>query len=187
MPEWTTSTPRRVQPVDHPADVRLVPRDRVRREDHGVLGPELEPPVLARRHQGEGRQRLTLAARADDAHLGGIAVAEVLDVDERVVGDVEQPHLPGEAHVLPHRQAEGGDDPAPLDGRVADLLDAVEVAGEAGDDEATPGVGVEQVGEHLPDRPLRRRVPGLLGVGRVTEQEPDAVARRRWRRCGRGR
>ena len=82
------------------------------------------------------------------------------------VGDVQQAHLAGQPHVLLHRQAEGGDLAAEGDGGVGDLLHAVDVAGEAGDDDAPALVLVEQVVEHLADRSSRER--------RV------AVARRRW-------
>ena len=52
-----------------------------------------------------------------------------------VVGDVQQAELAGQAHVLLHRQPERGDDAAVGDRGVGDLLDAVEVAGEAGGDD----------------------------------------------------
>ncbi len=69
----------------------------------------------------------------------------------------------------------GGDGSAAGDGGVGDLLDAVDVAGEAGHDDPLVGVGREQVaaGRRRPTRSLDG-VPFLLGVGRVRQQQPDA-------------
>ena len=154
------------QPVDHLGHVRLVARDRVRAHDHDVAGTHLEPAVLVRRHQGERRHRLALRAGADDAHLGRVEVADVVDVDESAVGDVQQAHLPGQPHVLLHRHAHRGDGATRLSGGVGDLLDAVDVAGEAGRDDA-PALVRRGTGRSStpPDARLRARV---------------ARARRRW-------
>jgi hypothetical protein len=101
----------------------------------------------------------------------------VVDVDQGMVGDAQQPHLPGQADVLLHRQAERRHLAAEGHGRVGDLLDPVDVAGEAGDDDAPALVLVEQVVEDLAHRGLAAGVAGLVRVGGVAQQQPDAVAR----------
>ena len=56
-----------------------------------------------------------------------------------------------------------------------DLLDAVDVAGEARGDDALALVVAEQVAQHRADTALARRVTRLLGVGGVGQQQADAV------------
>ena len=52
------------------------------------------------RQQRQRRHRLALRAGRDDAHLPRRQVGDVLDVDERRVGDVQQPEVAGQPHVL---------------------------------------------------------------------------------------
>ena len=179
---WTSSMPgvhdlgaEPHEPVDHLAHVHLVARDRVRREDHGVALADGEPAVLAVGHAGERRHRLALAAGGDHAHVAVGEVADVLDVDDRRLGDVQQPHLAGQPHVLLHRQAERGDLAAEGDGGIGDLLHAVHVAGEAGDDDAAALVLVEQVVEHRADALLAAAVAVAVGVGGVAHEEAHAL------------
>ena len=61
-----------------------------------------------------------------------------------------------------------------LDRDVEDLLDAVHVRGEAGDDDAPLGLG-EHALEHRADLALGRDEPGHLGVGRVDQEQVDAL------------
>ena len=56
-----------------------------------------------------------------------------------------------EPHVLLHAQPERGDHAAVGDRRVGDLLDAVEVAGEAGRDDAATSVVGEHAAQHGAD------------------------------------
>ena len=75
--------------------LHLVAGDGVRAEDHEVAVADLEPLVLARGHQGQRRHGLALRPGGDHAHLAGVEVVDLLDVDERVVGDVQQAHARG--------------------------------------------------------------------------------------------
>ena len=102
-------------------------------------------------------------------------------------GMPEDAEVAGQPDVLAHRQAERGDLAALGDGGVGDLLDAVDVAGEAGGDDPPPGLLGEHRVQHRADVTLARRVPALLGVGGVGHQQPDALLGWRWRRCGPGR
>ena len=107
--------------------------------------------------------------------LRGVEVVDVLDVAQMGVGDAQQTHLAGHANVLLHRHAERRHDAVERDGRIRDLLDAMDVAGEAGRDDAAPGMRVEQVEEDLADRRLGPGVAVLVGVGGVRQQQPDAL------------
>ena len=177
MPECTTSTPSADEPVDHLADVGLVARDRVRAHDHDVAGADLDPPVLVGGHQRQRRHRLALGAGADDAHLGRVEVADRRRCRRsRLSGMCEQAHRRGPARTfffidmpivaIVRLVADGG---------VGDLLHAVDVAGEAGRDDALAHVRGEQVAQHAAHRRLRARVALLVGVGRVGQQQPDAL------------
>ena len=91
------------------------------------------------------------------------------------LGDVEQAHLAGDLHVLLHRQAHRGDGAVEGDGGVGDLLHPVDVAGEAGRDDALALELVEEVVEHLADAALGAGVALLVRVGGVGEQQADAL------------
>ena len=104
-------------------------------------------------------------------------VADALDVDQGGVGDAEQAHLAGQGDILGHRPSEGGDHPAVGDGGIPDLLDAVDVAGEAGGDDPLAGVLGEQGAQDLAHRRLGGGVARLLGVGGVGQQQADARPR----------
>ena len=59
-------------------------------------------------------------------------------------------------------------------GRIEDLLDPGDVAREGGHDD--PAVErLHDLPERLADRPLRRRVAGVLGSGRVRQEHDDAL------------
>ena len=159
------------------ADGPLVTGDRVRAQYDHVAVDDVEPAALTTGHQRKRRHRLTLRARREDAELAGIDTVDFLDVDDRLVGDVEEPQLAGERDVLHHRPAEQCHAPAARDGGFGELLDAVHVARETGHDDAPPGMGVENPPERLADQALTAGEPWLLGVRRVREQEPDAHRR----------
>jgi hypothetical protein len=57
---------------------------------------------------------------------------------------------------------------------VEDLLDPGDVAGEGRDDHPTVE-RLHDLAERLADRPLRRRVPGVLGASRVGQEADDAL------------
>ena len=136
-----------------------------------------EPLVVPGRHERQGRHRLALGAGRDDADLPVGEHVDLVDVDQDAVGDVRMPEAAGELDVLAHRAAEGGHLAAAGHGGVDDLLDAVDVAGEAGHHDPAPGPGHEDPAHGEPDRALRGREAGLLGVGRVGQEQPDPLGR----------
>ena len=162
------------QSVDHPGNRLLIAGDRRRRDEHGVALLQLDGPVLARRHQRQRRERLSLAAGRDDTHLGRIHITDLVDGDDLVGGNIECLQGAGDIHVPDHRAAEEGDLPARVDGGVDDLLDPVQVAGETGSNDPAARLG-DDVVEAVPERRLRRYEPGPLGVGAVGEKQPDSL------------
>ena len=146
-----------VQAVDDPPHRPLVARDRVGADHHHVVLVEPEEPVLAGGQPGQGRHRLPLGAGGDHADLAGLQFVDVLDVDEGLIGDVQEPEPAGQGHVLLHRAAQRGHRPAAGDGGVGHLLDPVDVTGEAGHDEPAVGSGQEHLSQCGPHRRLRRR------------------------------
>ena len=74
-------------------------------------------------------------------------------------GRSRMPEIEPEPHVLLHAQPERGDDATVGDRRGGDLLDAVQVAGEAGRDDPLAALLREQRAQHAADAGLARRVP----------------------------
>ncbi len=105
--------------------------------------------------------------------LGRILI-DVLDLDQRVRRNAQVSERPCEVHDVAHRAAEERD-LAIESHRVVDrLLDPRHVRCERGDDDASLRVR-ENRGKRLSDDPLRKRVPGPLGVGGVGEHAEDAL------------
>ena len=69
------------------------------------------------------------------AILFGGQLLQLLEGDDQALGDLEVAEVAGDAHVAHHRAADEGDLAAVRVGGVEHLLDAVHVAGEAGDDD----------------------------------------------------
>ena len=164
-----------VQLVDDPADRPLVARDGVGADDDHVAILDAEPLVVAGGHQREGRHGLALRAGRDDADLAVGEPVDLLDVHQDPVGDLEDPQSPGQLDVLAHRPPEGGHLAPAGHGGVDHLLDAVDVAGEAGHHDAVALAGQEDPSQGGPHRALRGGEAGLLGVGRVAQQQADAL------------
>ena len=96
-----------------------------------------------------------LRARADQRDPVGWESFEVFEVDDKTLGNVQVAEVSRDAHVADHRAAHEGDLAAVRLGGVEDLLDAVDMAGEAGDDHATrrrPEDGLDRGGEPHPPR-----------------------------------
>ena len=78
--------------------------------------------VLTLGEQTQRRHRLALRTGADDAHPLGRVFVDVVDVDERGVGNGEHPEVAAHAHVLTHAQAERCHHTTIRDGGIGDLL-----------------------------------------------------------------
>ena len=108
----------------------------------------------------------------DDLVVG--QVARLLVVDEDALGHVEVAEVLGDAHVAHHAAAEERDPPAVGGRGIQHLLHAVDVAGEARDDDPARRLADHLV-EHRADVALERREPGDVGVRGVDEEQVDAL------------
>ena len=143
------------EPVDDAVHGVLVAGDEARGEDDGVALADLDL-VLEVGHAREHGHRLALrsGAHVDDPVVG--KVERLLQVDEHAVGHLEVSEVGRDAHVAHHAAAHEGD-LAAVGGRgIQDLLHAVHVAREAGDDDAALRLRDDAL-EHRADVALERR------------------------------
>ena len=131
--------------------------------------------MVAVGHPAQSRQRLALGAGRDHDHLVVGEVLDLLDADEHPLGHLDVAEPAADVDVLAHRAADQRDLAAERLGGVDDLLDAVDVRREAGDDDAALAAP-ERLLELGPDARLGRRPAGAVGVGRVAAEEQNALA-----------
>ena len=105
---------------------------------------------------------------------GGVP-RRLLDVDDRVRGDVDEAALARHRHVLHHRPPDERDLAPVRDRGLRDLLHPVQVRREARDDEPLVGMLAEQRAHGRADRRLRRREARPFRVRGVGEQQADAT------------
>ena len=117
---------------------------------------------------------LPLAAGGDDADLGGLVALEVVDVNNAAVGDLQIPKLDGQFGDVLHAPSLEADLAVVRDGAVDDLLDAVDVGSEGGDDDA-PLRAVKIPPHSFSYLGFRHGVARQLGVGAVRHQAEHAV------------
>ncbi len=160
------------QAVDDAVDRVLVAGDEGRREDHRVAVDDSDL-VVAVGHPRQGCHRFALGAGADQHHLVVREVVQRLDVHDQARRDLQVAQVPGDAHVADHRAADEGDPAAVFMGGVEDLLDAVDVAGEARHDDALAGAR-EHLAQDVGDVALVRGEARYLRVRGVGEEEVDA-------------
>ncbi len=131
-------------------DGLLVARDRRRRDDHGISAFDGDGLVVTVGHARECRERLALAAGTHHDDLLGRESVRIESVDDVLVVDLQVAEFAGDLGVGDHRAAGDDDLAVGRDRRVADLLDAVDVAGERRRDHALVGVldDVAQRGSH---------------------------------------
>src|ERR1035437_9448825 len=128
--------------------------------------------MVAVGHAGQSGHRLTLGAgRGDD---------DLLQRPDLILGydltgsEGEVAEVGGDPEVLLHRAAYDGDFSIEFGRGVDDLLDAVDVAGEGGDDDPA-FERLHDLAEGFPHGPFGERVAGVLGSGRVGQQADHAV------------
>ena len=83
-----------------------------------------------------------------NAQLLGWVLVGVFDIDERRIGNVQDAKVATHPHVLLDAQPQCGHNAAVGDGGIGDLLNAMQVAREAGGDDATASLLGEQPAQH---------------------------------------
>jgi hypothetical protein len=162
------------QPVDRAEHGVLVAGDQARGEDDRVALPDLDVLVVAGGHQRLSAEYGSPCCPVEITIRSGAVVRDVLDLDLELRVEVEVAEAPGDRHVLDHRPADEHGAAADLGGGVEHLLDPVDVRRERGDDHEPLGVA-DLVAQRASDGALGRDVAGHVGVGRVREQQVDAL------------
>ena len=130
--------------------------------------------MLGKGHAVQGAHLLPLGAGGDDDLLVFGQAFELVDVHEGVLGHLHIAQGGGDLHDVLHGPP--GDGHLPAKGRrgVQHLLDAVDVGGEGGDDDALIA-GLELPHEGLAHGALAHGVAGALHVGGVGTQRQHAL------------
>src|SRR5918999_3100794 len=166
---------RAVELVDDPVYSWFVAGDGAGGENDNVVALDPDLTVLAGRDQREGRERLPLGAGADHHSLLGSKAFQLLDRDEDLVGYLQVAELAADLGVGNHRAAHERDPAAVLLGRGADLLDAMEIGSEAGNEDAAR-CPREHLLKPLPHHRFGLRPAPAEGVRGVRQHEVDPVA-----------
>ena len=122
---------------------------------------DLNGAVIPVGHARQRRERLALAAGRQHADLLGRQIAHLVGVEDVLLGDVEVAELAGDLGVVDHRAASDDDLATACDRRVTDLLDAVDVARERGDDHALLGLREDRAQRAARPRPPSGCTPGV--------------------------
>ena len=136
------------QTIDHLGNIGFVSGNRVRTHDDDVGVAQREPSIFICRHERKRRHRFALRSRRDDTHFFGRKVTDIGDIHEARFWNVEKSHFTSHANVLLHRHSHGGDNPIEGNRCIGNLLHPMNVTGEAGRNDATTLVAMEQVVEH---------------------------------------
>jgi hypothetical protein len=163
-----------VEAVDGLVDGSFVAGDRRRREDDGVALAQRNLRVVAVGHAPQRRERLALRAGRDDHDLIVAEVGELARRDHQAVRHLDVAQLTPDSDVLAHRAPDQRDLAVKRGGGVDDLLHAVDVRGEARDDDPSPGPREDLLELRSDDR-LGGREAIAVGVRRVPAQEQHAL------------
>ena len=163
-----------VEAVDHLVHAVLVAGDGVGADDDHVAVADLEPLVLPRGHEGQGRHGLALGAGGDHAHPPGVVVADALDVDQGGVGDVSRPIWRARATFLAiDRPRVATTRPLAMAASAICWTRWMWLAKQAVMTRLSV-CSANRLRRTLPTDRLAGGVARLLGVGGVGEQQPDA-------------
>ena len=162
------------QLVDDPAHRHLVAGDGTGGDDDLVAGTHVHLLVGGEGHAVQGAHLLALGAGGDDDLLLRRQALEPVQLHEGVLGHLDIAQVGGDLHDVLHGPAGDGHLPAAGGRGVQHLLDAVDVAGEGGDDDALVTAG-ELPREGVAHGALAHGVAGALHVGGVGQQSQNAL------------
>ena len=161
--------------VDHLRDHLFVAGDGIGGDDDEITLADAHVAVAGAGHARQRTQRLALAARGDEHDLLGGIFVDLLDVDHRALGRVQIAQLMRHGRVVHHAAPRDGHLAPRRHGKIDDLLDAVHVRGERGDDDALFLRAAEQARKALAHLVLRGGETRALGVRRITQQGQHAL------------
>ena len=160
--------------VDDPAHRHLVAGDGGGGENHLVAGADLHLLVGGKGHAVQRAHLLALGAGGDDDLLVPGEVFDLVDVHQRVLGHLHIPQLRGDLHDVLHGPARDSHFPPAGGGGGEDLLDAVDVGGKGGDDDALVAV-LELPHKRLAHGAFAHGVAGALHIGGVSAKAENAL------------
>ena len=162
------------QLVDDPAHRHLIAGNGGGGNNDLVLGADVDLLMGGEGHAVQGAHFLALAAGGDDDLLLGRQALDAVDVHHRALGQLHIPQLRGHLHDVLHAAAGDGHLPPAGGGGVDDLLDAVDIAGEGGDDNALFAPS-ELPDKRLAHGALAHGIARALHVGGVRQQGQDTL------------
>ena len=151
----------------------LIARNGRRGNDDRVAFVNLDGLMLAVRDTGKRRKRLALATRTHNNDLLRRNALQVIGVDKVDVLNLQITQATCDIGVLNHRTARDHDFAAARDSRIGDLLQAVDMACKARDNDAALGV-LDNGTQRLAHFSLRRGEVRVRGIRRVAHHEVDA-------------
>ena len=130
--------------------------------------------MRAHRHASQGGHRLALASRRRNDDLVVVVATDFVDVDDRAFGRCQISQLHRDVRDVDHAAPEDCHFAAIAHGGVDDLLDARDIRGEGGDDDASACAPKDAVEGDADGRFAGHRLDAL-GVRAVGEHEQDAL------------
>ena len=155
--------------VHHP----LVARNRPRGDDHPVVPVHVDERMTLRGEACQRRHRLALAARGQEEQLRRWNPLVVGEGDREPIWHFEKTELARSLEVLLQAAADHHDPAIELGRHAHEVLDAVNVGREVGDDDAARGLAEDLLKGRV-QVALGPRAALSLGVGRITEQQQHA-------------
>ena len=163
-----------VELVDHAGNGLFVARNGGGRDDDHVGVADDQLFMLGKGHARQAGHRFALGAGRDDHDLVVVVAVEVVRGNQPSLGNGQLAQLHGHLGHVDHAAADHAHLAVKAHRRVDHLLNAVDIAGEHGDDDA-PVRLLEVFGEGLAHLALAHGVAGALDVGRVGQQGQYAL------------
>ena len=162
------------QLVDDLTDSFFVAGDRACGDDDAVAGADIDLTVGGERHAVKRAHLLALRAGGHDHLLVKGQTLDLVDVHHGVLGDTHIAQIGGDLHNILHAAPRHRDLASARGGCVNDLLNAVDIGGKGGDDDALLAAG-EQPLEGLAHNGFAHRIARTLHIGGVGQQRQHAL------------
>ena len=161
--------------VYHAGNRFLISRNGVGAEDDGVVRLDGHLAVYVRRHPGERRHGLSLAAGGDEHHFLRRIILHLVNLNQCVFRDIEIAKLGGRGDDIYHAPPLHNDFPSIFVSRIDNLLHAVHIGGKGRDDEPCILMLRKDMVKCDAHRALRLRKSAALGIRTVGHQREYAL------------